>query len=170
LAKLLSPKLIPQHKNHKTAQTHPSQKSQPCQTREAARLPRAIAARPCHSSTTVPQSSFRHPIPVAQHGQTVPTSTTVPTPPRPKTPILHSKAIMSTSLTPEQAAEQALKEKAKLEAQLKYVQRQLGQLMEEKRRSLWSSRSSSKHWDSDDSKGSNPISDSSEEEHERRPR
>jgi len=42
--------------------------------------------------------------------------------------------------------------------------------MEEKRRGLWSSRSSSKHQDSDDSEGSNPISDSSEEEHEQRPR
>ena len=95
---------------------------------------------------------------------------TVPTPPRPKTPTLHSKAIMSTSLTPEQVAEQALREKAEVEAQLKYVQRQLGQLMEEKRRGLWSSRSSSKHRDSDDPEGSNPISESSEEEHEQRPR
>jgi len=65
-------------------------------------------------------------------------------------------------------AERALKEKAELEAQLKYVQRQLGQLMEEKRRSLWGSRSSSKHRDLDDSERSDPISDSSEEEHERR--
>jgi len=73
---------------------------------------------------------------------------------------------MSTSLTPEQVAEQALREKAEVEGQLKYVQRQLGQLIEEKKRGLWSSKSSSKHRDSDDSEGSNPISDSSEGEFE----
>ena len=77
---------------------------------------------------------------------------------------------MSSNLTPEQMAERALKEKAELEAQLKYVETQLAQLMEEKRRNLWSSRSSSKHHDSDGSEGSNPISNSSEEEYERRPR
>jgi len=42
--------------------------------------------------------------------------------------------------------------------------------MEEKKRGLWSSKSSSKHRDSDDSEGSNPISDSSEEEFEQRSR
>ena len=77
---------------------------------------------------------------------------------------------MSTSLTPEQVAEQALREKAEVEAQLKYVQRQLGQLMEEKKRGLWNSKSSSKHRDSDDSEGSNPMSDSSEDEFEQRSR
>jgi len=94
----------------------------------------------------------------------------VATPPRPKTPILHPKAIMSTSLTPEQVAEQALTEKAEVEAQLKYVQKQLGQLMEEKRRGIWSSKGSCKHQDSNDSEGSNPISDSSEGELEQRSR
>ena len=77
---------------------------------------------------------------------------------------------MSTSLTPTQVAEQALKEKAEVEAQLKYVQSQLAQLMEEKRRNRWSGRSLSKHRDSDDSEGSNPISESSEEEQDRRSR
>jgi len=42
--------------------------------------------------------------------------------------------------------------------------------MEEKRINLWSSRSSSKPHDSDDSEGSNAVSNSSEEEYERRPR
>ena len=77
---------------------------------------------------------------------------------------------MSSSLTPEQVAEQALREKAEVEAQLKYVQKQLCQLMEEKRRGIWRSKGSSKHQDSDDSEGSNPISDSSEGELEQRSR
>jgi len=77
---------------------------------------------------------------------------------------------MSTSLTPEQVAEQALREKAEVDAQLKYVQKQLGLLMEEKRRGIWSSKSSSKHQDSDDSEGSKPISDSCEGELEQRSR
>ena len=123
---------------------------------------------PCHQGTIVPLSHVSQPSPAAQHGQTVPPCTTVPTPPRPKTPTLHSKAIMSTSLTPGQVAKQALREKAEVDAQLKYVQRQLGQLMEEKKRGLWSSNSSSKHRHTDDSEGSNPISDSSEEEFEQR--
>ena len=76
---------------------------------------------PCHLRTTVPHSSSGQLSPAAEHGQAVPTNTTVPTPPRPKTPILHPKAIMSTSLTPEQLAEQALREKAEVDAQLKYV-------------------------------------------------
>jgi len=63
---------------------------------------------------------------------------------------------MSSSLTPEQVADQALKEKAELEAQVKYLQSQLGQLLREKQRNLRSSRSSSKYEDSDDSEGSNP--------------
>jgi len=41
---------------------------------------------------------------------------------------------MSSSLTPEQVAEQALREKAEMEAQVKYLQTQLGQLLEEKQR------------------------------------
>ena len=48
---------------------------------------------------------------------------------------------MSSSLTPEQVAENALRKKAKLEAQNKYLQKQLGKLMEERRRGLRSSRS-----------------------------
>ena len=77
---------------------------------------------------------------------------------------------MSSSLTAEEVAEQALREKAELEAQLKFLQKQLGQLMEEKRRNPRSSRSSSKQHHSDDSERSNPVSNSSEEEFERRPR
>jgi len=67
-------------------------------------------------------------------------------------------------------AEQALKEKATLKAQVKYLQSQLDQLLHEKQRSLRSSRSSSKHGDSDDSEGSNPMGDSSEEDYARYPR
>ena len=48
---------------------------------------------------------------------------------------------MSSSLTPEQVAENALREKAELEAQNKYLQRQLGKLIEERRRGLRNSRS-----------------------------
>jgi len=76
---------------------------------------------------------------------------------------------MSSSLTPEQVANQALKEKVEPEAQVKYLQSQLGQLLREKQRNLRNSRSSSKHEDSDDSKGSNPMGDSSEEDTIRRP-
>jgi len=43
---------------------------------------------------------------------------------------------MSSSLTPEQVTKQGLREKAKLEAQVKYLQLQLGQMLEEKRRNL----------------------------------
>ena len=48
---------------------------------------------------------------------------------------------MSCSLTPNQVAENAPREKDELEAQVKYLQTRLGQLLEEKRRSLRSSRS-----------------------------
>ena len=41
---------------------------------------------------------------------------------------------MSTSLTPEQVTEQALREKAEQEAQVKYLQSQLGKVMKEKKR------------------------------------
>ena len=41
---------------------------------------------------------------------------------------------MSSSQTPEQVAEQAIRERAELEAQVKYLQTQLGQLMKERRR------------------------------------
>ena len=41
---------------------------------------------------------------------------------------------MSTSLTPEQVTEQALREKAEQEAQVKYLQSQLGKMMKEKKR------------------------------------
>jgi len=126
---------------------------------------------PCLTGTTVPPPGTPPPISVYQHGHTVPSHTTVPPPPNPKTTTPHSEAIiMSTSLTPEQVAEQALKEKAKHKAQLKDVETKLGQLMEEKRRSFWSSRSSSKHLNSDDFEGSNPVGNSSDEEYERRPR
>ena len=49
---------------------------------------------------------------------------------------------MSSSLTPEQVAEQAMSEKAELEAQVKYLQTQLGQLLKERRR--WRQGSSSR--------------------------
>jgi len=48
---------------------------------------------------------------------------------------------MSSSLTLEQVANIVLKEKAELEAKVKYLQTQLGQLLEEKRRNLRNSRS-----------------------------
>ena len=48
---------------------------------------------------------------------------------------------MSSSQTPEQVAENVLREKAELEAQNKYLQKQLGKLMEERRRGLRNSRS-----------------------------
>jgi len=41
---------------------------------------------------------------------------------------------MSSSQTPEQVAEQAIRERAELEAQVKYLQTQLGQLLKERRR------------------------------------
>jgi len=48
---------------------------------------------------------------------------------------------MSSSLTLEQVAENALREKAELEAQNKYLQKQLGKLMEEQRNGLRNSTS-----------------------------
>jgi len=48
---------------------------------------------------------------------------------------------MSSSLTPEQVAENALKVKTEVEAQNKYLQKQLGQLLEERRMVLRNSRS-----------------------------
>jgi len=48
---------------------------------------------------------------------------------------------MSSSLTPEQVAENALREKAELEAQNKYLKKQLGKLVDERRRGLRNSRS-----------------------------
>ena len=78
---------------------------------------------------------------------------------------------MSSSLTPEEVAEQALREKAELEAQVKYLRTQLGQLMQEKRGNLRSSRSASKQVDSDASEDeSNSLCDSEEDEYVRRRR
>ena len=77
---------------------------------------------------------------------------------------------MSSSLTPKQVAEQALKEKAELEARVKYLQSQLGQLVYMKQRNQRSSGSLSKHKDSDEFEGSNPMEDSSEEDYGRHPR
>jgi len=48
---------------------------------------------------------------------------------------------MSSSLTPEQVTENAPREKDELKAQVKYLQTQLGQLLEVKRKSLRNSRS-----------------------------
>jgi len=78
---------------------------------------------------------------------------------------------MSSSLSPEQVVEQALREKAELEAQVKYLQSQLGKMMQEKRRNLQSSRSASKY-DSDDSEEeeSNSLGDSDEDVYTRRSR
>ena len=41
---------------------------------------------------------------------------------------------MSSSQTPEQEVEIALRERAEMQAQIKYLRAQLGQLMDEKRR------------------------------------
>ena len=71
---------------------------------------------------------------------------------------------MSSSLTPEQVAENALRERAEMQAQIKYLQTQLGQLMEEKRRGLRNSRSPTDHGEA-----SHPNGASSEEEEEGRP-
>jgi len=74
---------------------------------------------------------------------------------------------MSSSLTPEQVVELALKEKAELEIRVKCVQSQLGQLIQERRRNLRSSRSSSKQEDSDEFEGeeSNLVGDSGGDEY-----
>jgi len=81
---------------------------------------------------------------------------------------------MSSSLTPEQVAEQALKEKAKLEAHVKYLQSQLGQLMQEKSKrkeftKLKQARSFGWH-SSDDSEKNNSVEDFSDDVYARRPR
>ena len=73
--------------------------------------------------------------------KTVRPRTTVPFVHNPKHSNPYSIATMSSSLTLEQVAETVLKEKAELEAKVKYLQTQPGQLLEEKRRSLRNSRS-----------------------------
>ena len=79
---------------------------------------------------------------------------------------------MSSSLTPEQVAEIALREKAEMEAQIKYLQAQLKQFMDEKRRSLRNSRSPPEEGGRfiPKGEGSHPNGSSSgEEEEEERP-
>ena len=78
---------------------------------------------------------------------------------------------MSSSLTPEQVPENALREKAEMEAQLKYLQAQLKQLMDEKRRNLRNSRSPTDHGErsAPEGEGSHPHGSSSGEEEEERP-
>ena len=71
---------------------------------------------------------------------------------------------MSSSQTPEQEAEIALRERAEMQAQIKYLRAQLGQLMDEKRRGLRNSRSPTEQREA-----SPPNSSSSEEEGEGRP-
>ena len=55
---------------------------------------------------------------------------------------------MSSSLTLEQVVEQSLRKKAELEDQIKYLQTQLGQLLDEKRNGLRNSWSLTEqgHW------------------------
>jgi len=78
---------------------------------------------------------------------------------------------MSASLTPEQVAKQALREKAELEAEVKYLRTQLGQLIQERRGNLKSSRSTSKQMESDASNDeSNSIGDFEEDVYARRSR
>ena len=78
---------------------------------------------------------------------------------------------MSSSQTPEQVAEQALREKAELEAQVKYLRTQLGQLMQEKQSNLRSSRSTSKQLESEASDDeSNSLGDSEGDVYARRSR
>ena len=79
---------------------------------------------------------------------------------------------MSTSLTPEQVSEQVLRENAELQAQVKYLQSQLGKKMQEKRKNLQSPRSSSKHnlGDSEEEEESNSLEDSEEDAYVRRPK
>jgi len=72
---------------------------------------------------------------------------------------------MSFSLTPEQVAEEALRERAEMDSQVKYLQTQLGQLLEEKRRWNRSSNSPHNHVDFDESeREENSIHGSSSEE------
>jgi len=78
---------------------------------------------------------------------------------------------MSTSLTLKEVAEQALREKAELEAQMKYLRSQLGQMMQERRGTLRSPRSTSKQVDSDASDDeSNSLGDSEEDAYTKRSR
>jgi len=72
---------------------------------------------------------------------------------------------MSSSLTPEQVAEQAIREKAELEAQVKYLQTQLGQLLKERRR--WRQGSNSprnQETPTGDREEETPLGDSSSDE------
>ena len=78
---------------------------------------------------------------------------------------------MSTSATPEQVAEQALRDNAELEAQVKYLRTQLGQLMRERQGNLRSSRSTSKPTESEASDDEdNRFGDDEENVYARRPR
>jgi len=72
---------------------------------------------------------------------------------------------MSSSQTSEQEAEIALRQRAEMQAQIKYLQAQLGQLMEEKRRGLRNSRSPSEHGE----EASHLNGSSSGEDEEERP-
>jgi len=78
---------------------------------------------------------------------------------------------MSSSLTPEQVAENALRERAEIEAEIKNLQSQLGKLMEEKRRRLRNSRSPMEQGARFTSEGeeSHPNESKSEGEEERGP-
>ena len=71
---------------------------------------------------------------------------------------------MSSSQTPEQVAEIALRERTEMQAQIKYLRAQLGQLMDEKRRGLRNSGSPTEQGEA-----SHPNGSSSEEEGEGRP-
>ena len=71
---------------------------------------------------------------------------------------------MSSSQTPEQEVEIALRERAEMQAQIKYLRAQLGQLMDEKRRGLRNSRSPTEQGEA-----SHPNGSSGEEEGEGRP-
>ena len=78
---------------------------------------------------------------------------------------------MSSSLTPEQVAENALREKAEVEAPNKYLQKQLGKLLEERRRGLRNSRSppDQEVHSRPEEEESHPRGSSSEGEEDRRP-
>jgi len=78
---------------------------------------------------------------------------------------------MSSSLTPEQVAETVLKEKTELEAKGKYLQTQLGQLLEEKGRSLGNSKSPTEQgpWIDPEEEERYPHESSSEEGERGRP-
>jgi len=127
---------------------------------------------PVPIDATMPLASSHNSPSATEHAHIVSLHTTVPPLPNPKTTIPHSKAIMSTSLTPEEVAEQALREKAKLVAQVKYLRSQFGQMMQEKISNLRSSRSTSKQVDSDgsDVEESNSLGDFDEDVYTRRSR